>query len=383
MRTLSLIILAILAPLSSALAQDEQKLEYVFPHQITVAESKRLLKALAYSPQIPISFNNADRSPLTLVAASVSAVRRYQPDSPTMIADNYGEYALDARITTVNKTGRRTKALKLEFIDESPRTRFELEDRIAVDPYGSSIFGDQQNDAARFISLPVRPGQLSVKVLEVEFEDGTIWGLDSPDVDETPAPLNRPQPTYTEEAQRNHIQGSVRLRLLVAADGKVTRVKLIRGLPYGLDEEAIQTAYSLRLKPAMKAGKPVECWQVFEIEYRLPRDPWVGSVWGADSTTIDERPEMLTRPQANYTEEALRSRVQGSLRLRLLAGVSGEVKRVEIIRGLPYGLDDQAIHTAFGLRFKPAMKAGKPVECWLSFEIDYKLPGQSNLVGQC
>jgi TonB family protein len=270
-------ILAILVPLPSALGQDEQKPQYVpqyvLPRHIFGDEASRLLKVLASSPQIPVSFENADRSPLTIVAASVSAVSFQKPGGSTITASADTRYALDAEITVVNKTDRRTKALKLEFTYENLRTWFELEDRIAIEPNGSSVFGEQQSDLPELISLPMMPGQLSVKVLEVKFEDGTIWEVDSLDVDETPVPLTRPQTTYTEEALRNRIQGSVRLRLLVSADGEVRNLKIIQGLPDGLDAEAVQTAYRLKFKPAMKAGEPVECWQLFEIEYKSPGRP--------------------------------------------------------------------------------------------------------------
>ena len=63
--------------------------------------------------------------------------------------------------------------------------------------------------------------------------------------------------------------------LLVGADGKARRVEIIDGLDDGLDAEAVQTAYRLKFKPAMKAGKPVECWQLFEIDYKLPERPGV------------------------------------------------------------------------------------------------------------
>lgn len=87
-------------------------------------------------------------------------------------------------------------------------------------------------------------------------------------VDTRPILLNRPQPIYTEEASKNKIQGTVLVRVLVGADGSVKRVTLIRGLPYGLTEEAILAAYQLRFKPAMKDGQPVAFWQTVAIEVR-------------------------------------------------------------------------------------------------------------------
>jgi TonB family protein len=88
-------------------------------------------------------------------------------------------------------------------------------------------------------------------------------------VDQRPVPLNNPRPNYTEEARKNGIQGIVAVRVLVGADGAVKRAQIVRGLPDGLNEEAIRTAFQIRFRPAMKAGKPVAFWQSVQIEFHL------------------------------------------------------------------------------------------------------------------
>jgi len=88
-------------------------------------------------------------------------------------------------------------------------------------------------------------------------------------VDQRPVPLNTPQPRYTEEARKNKIQGVVIARVLVGADGSVKQVRILRGLPDGLDELAIQAAYQYRFRPAMKGGQPVAFWQAVSIEFNL------------------------------------------------------------------------------------------------------------------
>ena len=79
-------------------------------------------------------------------------------------------------------------------------------------------------------------------------------------VDSRPIPLNRPQPLYTEEARKNKIQGTVRVRILVGADGRVKKASITAGLPDGLNEMAIQAVYKMQFKPAMKSGQPVAFW---------------------------------------------------------------------------------------------------------------------------
>jgi TonB family protein len=88
-------------------------------------------------------------------------------------------------------------------------------------------------------------------------------------VDQQPILLNNPVPRYTEEARKNKIQGTVTARVLIGADGSVKQVRIVRGLPDGLDEQAIQAAYQLRFRAAMKHGQPVAFWKNVVIEFNL------------------------------------------------------------------------------------------------------------------
>jgi len=94
-------------------------------------------------------------------------------------------------------------------------------------------------------------------------------GAPATSVDQQPVLLNMPQPRYTEEARKNKIQGVVRVRVLIGNDGQVKRVVVVRPLPDGLDEQAIQAAYQLRFKPALKWGQPVSFWKPVDIEFNL------------------------------------------------------------------------------------------------------------------
>ena len=88
-------------------------------------------------------------------------------------------------------------------------------------------------------------------------------------VDQRPVPLNLPRPNYTEEARNNKVQGVIRVRALVGVDGNVEQVRLITGLPDGLNKEALRCAFKSRFKPAMKDGKPVRFWVSLDIEFNL------------------------------------------------------------------------------------------------------------------
>jgi len=91
----------------------------------------------------------------------------------------------------------------------------------------------------------------------------------SPRVDTPPRALNEPRPNYTEEARTNKAQGIVRARILIGSDGLVKQVRILKGLPYGLDEEAIRAAMQMRFRPAMKTGAAVAFWMTLDVEFNL------------------------------------------------------------------------------------------------------------------
>jgi TonB family protein len=88
-------------------------------------------------------------------------------------------------------------------------------------------------------------------------------------VDTRPIPINRPRPNYTDLARNNRVQGVVRVRALIGADGTVKDVRFLSHLPDGLDEEAAKAVLHMRFKPATKAGQPVAFWVTLEVEFNL------------------------------------------------------------------------------------------------------------------
>jgi TonB family protein len=103
-----------------------------------------------------------------------------------------------------------------------------------------------------------------------------------------------------------------------------------------------------------------------------PAPPLGGSTGGV-ATNVDRKPEALNNPRPNYTEEARKNGIQGIVVARVLVGTDGAVRRVYIVQGLPDGLNLEAIRAAYQIRFKPAMKDGKPVAFWHSVQIEFHL----------
>lgn len=79
----------------------------------------------------------------------------------------------------------------------------------------------------------------------------------------------KPKPSYTKEARRNGVQGFVTLKVLLSARGKIARIRVVKGLPAGLTENAIRAACKMEFKPAMKKGQAVSVWLTVEYIFRL------------------------------------------------------------------------------------------------------------------
>ena len=65
------------------------------------------------------------------------------------------------------------------------------------------------------------------------------------------------QPAYTSEGRQASIEGVVKLEVSVDEAGRVTQVRVVKGLGYGLDEAAVAAARQWTFKPATRCGKPV------------------------------------------------------------------------------------------------------------------------------
>ncbi|MCK4233693.1 energy transducer TonB [candidate division WOR-3 bacterium] len=87
--------------------------------------------------------------------------------------------------------------------------------------------------------------------------------------DTPPRPKNIIKPKYPEIAKQAGIEGTVILKLLVDEDGKVLKVKVLKGLAKDLDEAAIKTAYATTFYPAKQRDKPVKVWVSMPIIFKL------------------------------------------------------------------------------------------------------------------
>jgi len=106
-------------------------------------------------------------------------------------------------------------------------------------------------------------------------DDGEEAGAGGPagnyaNVVSQPGCLHCPEPPYTDEARKAKLQGNVTLRVLIGADGRAERIRLVKGLGMGLDEQAQLAVRTWRFVPARDARRqPVPTWVTIETRFQL------------------------------------------------------------------------------------------------------------------
>lgn len=76
---------------------------------------------------------------------------------------------------------------------------------------------------------------------------------------------NRRKPIY---AKSNQVEGEVELRFIVNVDGTLSDIRILKGLGYGCDEEALRLVENMpSWQPAIKNNQAVRCYENMSIKF--------------------------------------------------------------------------------------------------------------------
>lgn len=114
--------------------------------------------------------------------------------------------------------------------------------------------GDSGGDASAIPSGPVRVG-------------GNV---------KAPIIVRRFDPEYTETARKGRVSGIVIVEAIIDRHGNVDRVKVVKGLPLGLSDSAVQAVKKWKFKPGTLAGQPIDVIFNLTVNFELGGDPTGG-----------------------------------------------------------------------------------------------------------
>ena len=88
---------------------------------------------------------------------------------------------------------------------------------------------------------------------------------------------------------------------------------------------------------------------------------------------VSSKARVLSKPEPQYTEEARKNQITGTVVLRAVFTSGGQVTSIRAVSGLPFGLTERAIAAARQIRFTPATKDGRPVSMYIQLEYNFNL----------
>jgi TonB family protein len=109
-----------------------------------------------------------------------------------------------------------------------------------------------------------------------------------------------------------------------------------------------------------------------------PTDPCAGDFGGVPGESYAvgngvSAPIPVYKPDPEYTKEARKAKIQGTVVLRIVVDTSGAVTDCKVVEPLDDGLDEMACEAAKTWRFKPALRNGTPVPVRLYVETSFRL----------
>jgi TonB family protein len=197
-----------------------------------------------------------------------------------------------------------------------------------------------------------------------------------------PRLIRKVEPEFSEEARRAHTGGTVTLYLEVTPEGKASNIRVLKPVPDGLNEKAIEAVRQWEFSPGLKDGRPVTVQAQIEVNFAFlakPEDSQPSSpeqlraAQGGGLPANSTAPALIRRTEPEYSEAARAAKFQGAVTLKAVVDTEGTPQDISVVRSLGMGLDEKAIDCVKNWKFRPATKDGSPVAMWVTIEVNFRL----------
>lgn len=193
------------------------------------------------------------------------------------------------------------------------------------------------------------------------------------------------QVKYPEEAYKGNIQGRAFLQFVIAKDGKVKNVKVLRSSGNKLlDDEAVRViSMSPDWTPGKVDGKPVDVSFMFPVVFKLTGKEKTGAI---SYIEVEEKPTFMGKnpneefakwmfTQVKYPEEAYKNGVEGRVSLKFTIAKDGKVKDIAVAGSSGNKLLDAEAMRVMLLspNWEPGKQKGEAVDVTFIFPFVFKL----------
>ena len=193
--------------------------------------------------------------------------------------------------------------------------------------------------------------------------------LPSPAVEQYTTP-----PLYSDDARAQGVEGIVTVEVRVGADGSVKRLQVVKGLGYGLDENALVAVRDWKFLAARRNGIAVEATIQIDVEFSLRTAELNELIANDMATRVGPGvipPQVVHRVEPQYSFDRNSAKPGAAVILDAVILEDGTPKIVRVIQSLDWELDEIAINAVRQWRFSPAMKDGRPVKVRMNVAVNF------------
>ena len=187
---------------------------------------------------------------LNSVEIAYSEVYGLQVEGPKKITGPRASSSIEGELTLVDFN----KDLAVFRVLFRQGVRILADSKVAVERGGRAVVGGLDGEEAPYFFLVLQP---AAKAL---FVKGDV---------QHPRKIEAAPPLYTEVARKERLQGIVILQALINEQGMVEDVEVIKGLPLGLTETAMEALRKWTFEPATLNGEPVAVFYNLTFNFRL------------------------------------------------------------------------------------------------------------------
>lgn len=209
---------------------------------------------------------------------------------------------------------------------------------------------------------------------------------------------------YPEDAIKSGTEGTVYVQFIITEKGKVTQVKILKGVSVSIDKVALEIVSKMPdWKPAIKNGKPIAYELTMPIAFKLdksikdsvPQKAYPDDSYSKSSsipqkkeeshvfTLVEESPKFPGGDEARtkylssnviYPQEARAKGIEGTVYMTFIIEEDGSVTDVKVLRGVNELIDKAALDAVSGMpKWEPGKQKGKPVAVQFNMPIKFSL----------
>ncbi len=175
-------------------------------------------------------------------------------------------------------------------------------------------------------------------------------------------------PLYSDDARAHRVEGLVVVRARIEADGRLTGAHVVRGLGYGLDQNALVAIRQWHFRAGVREGVSMPTEVEIDVEFSL-RQELLNELIANDMAT-QVGPD-VTPPRAVLMVDPPPTRARGRVVLDIVLLEDGRPRIVRILRSANTELDELAVRTFESWRFSPAARVGIPVKVRMTAEVKF------------